>query len=90
GVKDGRWHTEAEEKFATAYERYLQNGKAPTSVLQEIFDKFRAWMTELYQQLTGVKVSPAVEAIFDRLHGDKLEAQYNERQKAAAEIQAMQ
>ncbi|MFX8397167.1 hypothetical protein ABTL72_19395, partial [Acinetobacter baumannii] len=56
----------------------------------EIFDKFRAWMTELYQQLTGVKVSPAVEAIFDRLHGDKLEAQYNERQKAAAEIQAMQ
>lgn len=59
------------EKFARAFERYLRDGKAPIKELQSIFDKFKAWMTNIYKTLKGSpiekKLSPEVKRIFDRL-----------------------
>ena len=68
---DGVWTTKAEEKFARGFERYLAEGKAPTPALQALFDKFSAWLKEIYGAVTNsninVAISPEVRAVFDKL-----------------------
>ncbi|MGD8353758.1 MAG: hypothetical protein PVJ01_06290, partial [Pseudomonadota bacterium] len=73
GAKDGEWTREAEEKFARGFERYLAEGKAPTSGLQPLFDKLRKWLIEVYLTLTGtpfppgVTINKEVRAIFGKM-----------------------
>lgn len=73
GVKDGQWTTEAEEKFARAFEKYLADGEAPTPALEGAFAKFKNWLLTIYRAITGssidVKITPDVKAVFDRLLG---------------------
>lgn len=71
---DGR-----EKKGARAWERYLAEGKAPTTgrgieadkQLQSIFDKIAEWFKDVYGRIQGsdidVEISDAVRAIFDKL-----------------------
>ena len=47
------WTTQTSEKFARGFEKYLAEGKAPTSGLQKIFDKFKTWLTDIYNGITG-------------------------------------
>jgi hypothetical protein len=55
GIKDGEpISTEAHEKFATAFEQYLREGKSPTPELQSIFDQFKAWLTRIYRTIAGL------------------------------------
>lgn len=65
------WDRSAEEKFARGFERYLAEGKAPTPALQALFDKFSAWLKEIYGAVTNaninVAISPEVRAVFDKL-----------------------
>lgn len=83
GVKDGIWQREHDEKFARAGERYMQEGIAPNERLKPIFQKFKEWLTEIYQSITGsaidVKISPQVRKVFDELLTEVQLRQSNEK-----------
>ena len=49
---EGANNTEAHEKFATGFEAYLREGKAPTKVLERIFRRFKEWLSALYKSVT--------------------------------------
>jgi hypothetical protein len=59
------------EKMAEAFEAYLVEGKAPSLDLQPIFQRFRAWLTNVYRNLSkylsdaGETLTPEVRAVFD-------------------------
>lgn len=55
------------ENFATKAEKYFQNGKAPNATYKNLFEKFAAWLREIYGSLTGVELSPDVQEFFDKL-----------------------
>ena len=63
------------EPFARGFEKYLRDGKAPNKELQTLFDKFKDWLTNIYQTLKGSpiakKISPEIKDIFDRLLTEK-------------------
>jgi hypothetical protein len=54
GVKDGKWTTEAEEKFAKGFEKYLYEGNAPTAKLKTAFEKIKQWMAKLIDRIAGI------------------------------------
>lgn len=67
---DGMINEEAHELFATEFEKYLAEGKAPSLALREVFTQFKAWMRAIYQSLiTGgdFTPSPEMKALFDRM-----------------------
>ncbi len=72
----------AEERFARAFERYLADGKAPTTGLVEVFSKFKNWLLDIYHSLTGsridVEISEGMRKVFDRLLADEDEMLKNE------------
>lgn len=55
------------ENFSTKAEKYFQNGKAPNATYKNLFEKFAAWLREIYGSLTGVELSPEVQEFFDKL-----------------------
>jgi hypothetical protein len=57
------------EHFATAFEKYLMEGEAPSLALRGAFATFRAWLLGIYRSLTRLKVelTPEVRQVFDRL-----------------------
>ncbi|MCI7536565.1 LPD5 domain-containing protein [Candidatus Avelusimicrobium faecicola] len=55
------------ENFATKAEKYFHNGKAPNATYKSLFDKFAAWLRDIYGALTGVDLSPEVQEFFDKL-----------------------
>ena len=65
------WTTEAEEKVALAFERYLRDGKAPVPELQTLFQRFKDFLTRIYQKLVGSPIADdipdGVRTVFDNL-----------------------
>lgn len=62
------------EKFAESFEEYLLEGKAPSTELQGLFTRFRAWLTNVYRSLSnflalhgGSQLSPEVRGVMDRM-----------------------
>ena len=57
------------EKFARGFEAYLMEGRAPSTDLQSVFNKFRAWLTFIYKKLTAlnVELTDDVRGVMDRL-----------------------
>jgi len=70
------WNRAAEEKFARGFERYLRTGKAPTTKLQAVFEKFKKWIGEIYGRIKDsaidIKITPAVKDVFDRMLGGEV------------------
>jgi hypothetical protein len=74
---DARWTQPAAEKFAEGFQGYMMQGRAPVAALQRVFNKFKTWLTYLYEHLTGgspsglsasnVTVSPELTQVFDNL-----------------------
>lgn len=61
---------EQHEKIAEGFEKYLMEGKAPTSKLREAFASFKAWMIHAYKTLMAhpdVTLTPEVRNAFDRM-----------------------
>lgn len=60
---------EGHEKWARAFEAYLREGKAPSTALQNVFRRFKAWLMHVYERLTqlNVELSDEVRGVFDRL-----------------------
>lgn len=71
GVKNGRWNREQEEKFARGFEAYLLEGKAPTTAMGQVFERFRVWISRLYGALVGsqlnVGLDNEIRSVFDAL-----------------------
>jgi hypothetical protein len=57
------------EQLATWGEQYLREGKAPTPELTGVFERFKQWMTEIYQTIKdlGVPINDDVRGVFDRM-----------------------
>lgn len=57
------------EQFARGFEAYAFEGKAPSTELQSLFQRFRAWMVNIYRQLSGlnVELTDEVRSVMDRM-----------------------
>ncbi len=57
------------ERFARGFERYIFEGKAPSIELAGMFSRFRAWMLNVYREITklNVEVTDEVRGVFDRM-----------------------
>lgn len=75
GVKDGKWTRENEEAFATAFEKYLAEGKAPTAGLEAMFEAFKSWLTQIYIKLSQSPMeqdfSPEIRQVFDQMFAEE-------------------
>lgn len=60
---------EYHEQFARGFEAYLFEGKAPSTELRGIFQRFRAWMLQVYRELKNlnVELNDEVRGVFDRM-----------------------
>lgn len=71
GARNGTWGRAAEERFARAFERYLRDGQAPFAGLKSVFEKFKNWMSAIYQSIRGspidIHMSPEIRQVFDRM-----------------------
>jgi hypothetical protein len=69
----------AHEEFASAFEVYLAEGKAPTSGLAHAFERFKAWLLDVYKAIQNiryhdplgapkeVKINDRIRRVFDHL-----------------------
>lgn len=57
------------EQFARGFEAYLFEGKAPNIELQGLFQRFRAWLLNVYRELKNlnVELTDEVRSVFDRM-----------------------
>ncbi len=57
------------ETFARGFEAYLYEGRAPSIELQVLFQRFRAWLVNVYRELKNlnVELTPAVRGVMDRM-----------------------
>lgn len=60
---------EHHERFARAFEAYLFEGKAPSVELQPIFQRFRAWLLNVYRSIRNldVELTDEIRGVFDRM-----------------------
>jgi hypothetical protein len=78
--KDGAEERFLQERFARGFERYLQEGKAPTKELRGVFRRFKKTLMDIYRSikivngrkaffnnLEPVKISPEMKHIFDAM-----------------------
>lgn len=57
------------ERFARGFEAYLFEGKSPSIELQGLFQRFRAWLLNVYRELKNlnVELTDEVRGVFDRM-----------------------
>lgn len=77
GAKPGEKFTRAQhEKFARGFERYLMEGKAPTSKLASVFEKFKNWLINIYETVGKLRapITDDIRQVYNRLisHGEEL------------------
>lgn len=85
---DGKWSTEAEEYFATSFERYLRDGKAPNDKLKDAFKKLKKWMVDIYEKLKGTPVEKKTKLhdVFDQMLGAKKAAEVDLTSKSVTTL----
>lgn len=59
----------AHELWARGFERYIMEGKAPTTALSPVFEKMRAWLVAIYRKLSNLRapINDDIRSVFDRL-----------------------
>lgn len=79
---------ESHEKFARGFEAYLFGGKAPSLELQGVFQRFRAWLMNVYQSLKSLNVSLSdeVRGVMDRMLASEQEIETAEAAQAMAAL----
>jgi hypothetical protein len=57
------------ERFARGFEAYLFSGKAPSIELRGLFSRFRAWLINVYREITALNVTltDEVRGVMDRM-----------------------
>ncbi len=48
-----------QERFARGFERYLESGEAPSSKLKDVFEKFKQFLTRIYNAFKGAGGKPS-------------------------------
>lgn len=68
-ITDGMIPTEAHELWARGGERYLMEGKSPSSALARLFETFRGWLLNVYRTVDALRapITPEIRQVFDRL-----------------------
>lgn len=68
-ITDGIIPVDAHELWARGIERYLMEGKSPSTGLRKIFDMFRGWLLNIYQVVNNLRspISPEIREVMDRL-----------------------
>jgi hypothetical protein len=73
-AKTGAWTTETSEKFARGFEKYLSEGIAPTEGLKKIFEKFKTWLTDIYNGIKGsdidIELNDDMRSIYAKMLGE--------------------
>lgn len=73
----GRQYKQAQEYFASSFEKYLKEGIAPTKELAGVFDRFKEWIANIYRNITGTKLegelTPEVRDVMRRMLGGDAE-----------------
>lgn len=66
---DGMIPVDAHELWARSGERYLMEGKAPSSALTRLFETFRSWLIGIYKTVDRLRapITPEIREVFDRL-----------------------
>lgn len=75
GSEDGVFTRKQEETFARGFEQYLREGKAPTSRLKSVFDKFKTWLTSIYKSASdlNVEINDDIRRVFGRMLGAEMQ-----------------
>lgn len=66
---DLEWQREKHEQFARGFEAYLFEGKSPSVEMRGVFQRFRAWLLNVYRHLSAlnVQLTDEVRGVFDRM-----------------------
>ena len=85
-IKEGqeKLTREQHEKFATSFEAYLREGKAPTLELGRLFGRFRRWLIGVYRDIKkelGVELTDDIRRVFDRMLATEDEILAAERER---------
>lgn len=66
---DLEWQREKHEQFARGFESYLFEGKSPSIEMRAVFQRFRAWLLNVYRSLKNlnVELTPEMRGVFDRM-----------------------
>jgi len=85
-ITDGVIPVEAHEMWARGGERYLMEGKSPSSALTRLFETFRGWLLSVYKTVDALRapITPEIREVFDRLLAS------DEEIAAMAEMQMLQ
>lgn len=76
GAKDGAELTEDQkENFAIGFEKYLQEGRAPSEQLRAIFTRLRQWMLDVYKGIIrqGIPLTDDARNVFDMMLASDIE-----------------
>lgn len=76
------------EKFARGFEAYLFEGKAPSIEVQGIFQRFRAWLLNVYKDLKAlnVELTDEVRSVFDRMLATNEQIELAEQGRSMMEL----
>jgi len=92
-----RWRS-AHEKFAAGFEKYVMEGKAPTTELARAFRAFRKWMCDIYKAVKnvlyidadgnaqGFEISDEVRAVMDRMLASEEEIENSQAMRDAEKL----
>jgi len=73
-AKTGAWTTETSEKFARGFEKYLSEGVAPTEGLKKVFEKFKTWLSDIYNGIKGsdidIELNDDMRSIYAQMLGE--------------------
>lgn len=60
---------DAHEMWARGVERFLMEGKAPSTGLRKVFDTFRSWLVSIYQVVNNLRapITPEIRGVMARL-----------------------
>jgi hypothetical protein len=66
---DGAIPVEAHELWARGFERFLMEGKAPSTALRRVFDTFRSWLLQIYKVVQNLRspITPEIREVMERM-----------------------
>lgn len=69
-VGDGPLSVDAEEKLARTWEKYLEEGRAPTRALDAVFARMAVWFKAVYREAVkwlGFGINAEIRGVMDRM-----------------------
>jgi len=73
-AKTKEWNVDTSEKFARGFEKYLAEGVAPNEALKRVFDRFKAWLTDIYNGITGseidIELNDEMRSVYSAMLGE--------------------